>query len=73
MTNPLARMIGKSPTSQDQLRAMRAAAWHRQGVVVIRLDEIANDFDRQHVINIASRLYGNRNSNGSNSQKDAPK
>lgn len=66
MSDPLARMIGKSPTDEDHLTDMRRAAWHRQGVIVIRLDEIANDFDRQHVVNIANRLYGKRNT----TQKD---
>lgn len=60
MRDSLARMLPREPADEAHLRDMRAAAWHRQNIAVIRLDDIANDFDRQHVINIANRLYGKR-------------
>jgi len=59
-TSPLARLIGRSPTDEAHLRAMRAAAWHQQSVIVLRPEEIRNDIDREHVIQIAERMYGRR-------------
>ena len=34
----LGRVAPKSPASIDELRAMRAAAWHKQGIVVVPLE-----------------------------------
>ena len=56
----LGRVAAASPASSDELRAMRAAAWHRQGIVVAPLDEIYDDWDRQFLTGIATRLYGAR-------------
>lgn len=56
----LGRLVPQSPASSDDLRAMRAAAWHKQGIVVIPLDDIYNDWDRQFLTGIATRLYGAR-------------
>jgi len=35
-------------------------AWKRFGLVVVDPEDLNNDFDRQHCINIANRLYGKR-------------
>ena len=56
----LGRLMPQSPASHDELRAMRAAAWHKQGIVVIPLDDIYDDWDRQFLTGIATRLYGAR-------------
>ena len=56
----LGRLMPQSPASSDELRAMRAAAWHKQGIVVIPLDDIYDDWDRQFLTGIATRLYGAR-------------
>ena len=56
----LGRLTPQSPASNDELRAMRAAAWHKQGIVVIPLDDIYDDWDRQFLTGIATRLYGAR-------------
>ena len=56
----LGRLAPVSPASTDELRAMRAAAWHKQGIVVIPLDDIYDDWDRQFLTGIATRLYGAR-------------
>lgn len=56
----LARAIGVTPTSEGELRAMRAAAWHRQGVVVLRLEDIRDDWLRQAITNECNRHYGVR-------------
>jgi len=39
---------------------MRAAAWHKQGIVVVPLDEIYDDWDRAFLSGIATKLYGAR-------------
>ena len=39
---------------------MRAAAWHKQGIVVIPLADIHDDWDRRFLTGIATRLYGAR-------------
>jgi len=39
---------------------MRAAAWHKQVIVVVPLDEIFDEWDRAFLSRIASKLYGAR-------------
>jgi hypothetical protein len=39
---------------------MRRAAWRTQGVVVLRPEDIRDDWTRQALINEANRLYGQR-------------
>ena len=56
----LGRLMPQLPASSDELRSMRAAAWHKQGIVVIPLDDIYDDWDRQFLTGIATRLYGAR-------------
>jgi hypothetical protein len=56
----LGRRAPRQKTGEGELRAMRSAAWHRQGVIVLRPDDIADDWARQAVINEANRLYGRR-------------
>ena len=56
----LGRLMPQSPASTDELRAMRAAAWHKQGIVVIPLADLYDDWDRQFLTGIATRLYGAR-------------
>ena len=56
----LGRLMPQLPASNDELRAMRAAAWHKQGIVVIPLDDLYDDWDRQFLTGIATRLYGAR-------------
>ena len=43
---------------------MRSAAWHHQGVVVLRPEDIHDDWTRQALINEANRLYGGRSGDG---------
>jgi hypothetical protein len=53
-------MAPQSPANAEELRAMRAAAWHKQGIVVVPLDEIFDDWDRAFLSGIATKLYGAR-------------
>jgi hypothetical protein len=57
---PLGRLAPQTPANSEELRAMRAAAWHKQGIVVVPLDEIFDDWDRALLTGIATKLYGAR-------------
>jgi hypothetical protein len=48
-----------APTDED-LFAMRRAAWRQQGVIMLRPEDIRDDWTRQALINEANRLYGRR-------------
>lgn len=52
--------LAHSPTSAVELDAMRAAAWHRHGIVALAVDDIADPWLRQAVINEANRRWGRR-------------
>ena len=56
----LGRLAPASPANAEELRAMRAAAWHKQGIVVVPLDDIYDDWDRAFLTGIATKLYGAR-------------
>jgi hypothetical protein len=52
-------MLGTAPSDEDLL-AMRRAAWRTQGVVVLRPEDVRDAWTRQALINEANRLYGGR-------------
>ena len=56
--NPLGRL--RSPTSEAELQAMRAAAWHRHGIAAIPVEDITDPWLRQAVTNEANRRWGRR-------------
>ncbi len=56
----LARAQGRTAPTDDELLAMRRAAWRTQGVVVLRPEDVRDDWTRQALINEANRLYGRR-------------
>jgi len=56
----LGRLASASPASSDELRAMRAAAWHKQGIVAVPLEDIYDEWDRAFLSDIATKLYGAR-------------
>jgi hypothetical protein len=56
----LARAQARSTPSDEDLLAMRRAAWRTQGVVVLRPEDVRDDWTRQALINEANRLYGRR-------------
>ena len=60
----LALAAARSPSPETELVAMRHAAWRYQGVVVLRPDEVRDDWTRQALINEANRLYGHRSGDG---------
>jgi hypothetical protein len=56
----LARAQVRTAPSDEDLLVMRRAAWRTQGVVVLRPEDIRDDWTRQALINEANRLYGRR-------------
>ena len=60
----LARSQPRTSPSDEDLLAMRRAAWRHQGVVVLRPEDIRDDWTRQALINEANRLYGRRPGGG---------
>ena len=56
----LGRYQPSQPAGPDDLAAMRRAVWQQQGVAVIPITEIRDDWTRQTIINEANRLYGRR-------------
>ena len=56
----LERHLPKTSPSEDELFAMRRAAWLRQGIVVIRPADVPDEIIRQALVNEATRLYGQR-------------
>jgi hypothetical protein len=56
----LARTQGRTEPSDEDLLNMRRAAWRSQGVVVLRPEDVRDDWTRQALINEANRLYGRR-------------
>jgi hypothetical protein len=47
-------------TDPADLKAMAAAVFHTRGIVMLWLEDIHNDIDRQHLINLAEAAYGRR-------------
>ena len=56
----LERHLPRTATNDDELFAMRRAAWRKQGIAVLRIDDVADEIIRQAVVNEATRLYGQR-------------
>ena len=61
----LTRLQHQQPANDDELFLMRRAAWRKQKIVVLRPEDISDDWVRQAVINEAIKQYG-RPGNGSN-------
>jgi hypothetical protein len=56
----LQRHLPQTAPTEQELFAMRRAAWRRQGIVVIRPGDIRDEIIRQALVNEATRLYGQR-------------
>jgi hypothetical protein len=56
----LARSQPRTAPSDEELQAMRRAAWRTQGVIMLRPDDVRDDWARQALIHEAERLYGCR-------------
>jgi hypothetical protein len=56
----LERHLPRSLPTEDELFAMRRAAWRRQGIVVVRLADVRDEWTRQALVNEATRLCGQK-------------
>jgi hypothetical protein len=56
----LARAQARTAPSDEDLLAMRRAAWRKQAVIMLRPEEVRDDWTRQALINEANRLYRRR-------------
>ncbi|MFZ1415664.1 MAG: hypothetical protein WAS73_13960 [Defluviicoccus sp.] len=56
----LKRHLPRTATNEDELFVMRRAAWRKQGVMVIRIEDLRDEWTRQAVVNEATRLYGQK-------------
>lgn len=57
---PSASRAAQAPADTKDLEAMAKRAWRERGVVILWPERIKDAWDRQHVVNIASDLYGKR-------------
>ena len=64
MRSSLAPHLPRGPTPTEQLEPLRRAAWHQQGVITLRPEEITDEWLRQGVVNLAEKLYGRRKPDG---------
>jgi hypothetical protein len=60
MRGSLEPHLPRSLPTEDELFAMRRAAWRKQGIVVIRVSDVRDDWTRQAIVNEATRQYGRR-------------
>jgi hypothetical protein len=58
ISSSLSRMQPQQPANDNDLFAMRRAVWRKQGIIVIRPDDISDDWIRQAMINEAKKQYG---------------
>ena len=49
-----------TPMNDDDLRRQAARLYHQTGTVMIRPEWIRNDLDRQHMQNMAEKMFGKR-------------
>ena len=54
----LERHVSCPAPTEGELFLMRRAAWREQGVVMLRIADIHDEWIRQAVVNEAERLYG---------------
>jgi hypothetical protein len=52
--------LPEAAPTDDELFAMRRAAWRKQGIAVIRPADVHDEIIRQALVNEATRLYGQR-------------
>jgi len=57
---PSASQPLQAPADMKEMEAMARRAWRERGIVIVWPERIRDEWDRQHVLNIASLLYGKR-------------
>ncbi len=56
----LARVASHNPASDDDLMELRREAWRQQSVIMLRPEDVRDDWTRQALVNEANRLFGPR-------------
>ena len=59
LRNPSAH-ASQAPADTKEMEAMARRVWRERGIVILWPDRIKDEWDRQHVLNIAGNLYGKR-------------
>ena len=54
----MARHVARAATSEGELKAMAARAWHDFGILLMRPNQFENELDQQTVRSLGDRLYG---------------
>jgi len=49
-----------APADAKEMEAMAQRVWRERGIAILWPDKIRNEWDRQHILNIACALYGKR-------------
>lgn len=62
MRTSLTKYQANNPLDDSGLKSMAAAVWHEKGTLMVHPNDLQDDLDRQHTINIGNRLYGKRKS-----------
>lgn len=62
LQSSLARHVTSGPDSPEQVFSLCKAAWHRDGIVCIRLDQVKGWGKRVQLEQIATEIYGKRKS-----------
>lgn len=58
--SPLGKIIPKAPASSEELEDLRKKAWKREGVLVVRPEQLTDIWTQQLLINLGNELYGKR-------------
>jgi hypothetical protein len=60
MRSYLSKHQPRQPWGPDEIRDRAGEAWRRHGVLLVRIDDLQNDFERQFVSALGDKLYGRR-------------
>jgi hypothetical protein len=61
MQSSLARTVQRANATPHEMQRLRERAWREEQTAVFRLADIPDPWERQIVVNIATRLYGKAN------------
>lgn len=56
----LGRHAARPPMSAEEFAALRSRAWTERGIILISIDEVLDDWLRQALVNLATKLFGRR-------------
>jgi hypothetical protein len=65
MRRPLRGTPEAPPPDGKALEEMARRAWRERGIVILWPERIRDDWDRQHLVNLANLFYGPRDGRSS--------